>query len=265
MAITTIDGLTAALPAFGWPVLKTPFTTQAASAWNALWTVTGIPGAGVNTSAGVNGEIPTDATAGAYPFTNPTSPALSYLSRFYAYASSLGQLFLYDRLWHNSGLSVTTTGNQSVTSTTLTRPDSTGFDVEAWLEVYTALGAGSTAKTIDYTDQDGNTSNTGTLQGFVTTAAAGRAFPFSLASGDTGVRQITGFDNVATSTSGTFGLVLRRFVSMVSISVNASGAAIGPIDLGLPRVYDDACLDFLWLCSAAGNHTVGGNIAIAQG
>lgn len=178
----------------------------------------------------------------------------------------VGQLLLYDRLWHNSGLSPTTVGNQALTSTTLTRPDSTGADVEAWLQVYTTLGAGSTAKTIAYTDQDANTGNTGTLQGFVATAAANRTFPFALAAGDTGVRQITGFDNVATSTSGTFGLILRRFVAALAVSVANSGAMLDAVSgLGLPRIYDDACLELIWFANATTSNTVAGSLALAQG
>jgi hypothetical protein len=252
----------AALPAYGYPILKSAFAPQATGCWTSLWATAGIPGAGANSADGVNGAIPTDATAGAFPFTNVTN---TYLARLAVYGSALGHLLLYDRLWHNSGLSVTTTGNQALTSTTLTRPDSTGADVEAWLQIYTALGAGSTAKTIAYTDQDGNTGNTGTLQGFVTTAAAQRTFPFALAAGDTGVRQITGFDNVATSVSGTFGLILRRFVSSLAIPIANTGAYADPITGGLPRVYDDACLELVWMAGSTSSQTIGGQLALAQG
>jgi hypothetical protein len=262
LAITTIDGLVAALVYPSWPILKAGFSPQVAGCWTSLWVQAGIPGAGANSADGVNGAIPTDATAGAYPFTNVSS---TYLARLAYYGTVLGQLLLYDRLWHNSGLSVTTVGNQALTSTTLTRPDANGADVEAWLQVYTTLGAGSTAKTIAYTDQDGNTAQVGTLQGFVTTAAAQRTFPFSLAAGDTGVRVITGFDNVATSTSGTFGLILRRLISGLAIPASNTGAVLDPIQGGLPRIYDDACLELIWLASSTTSMTVGGSIQIAQG
>jgi len=261
MAITTLDGLIAAFPAFGFPIFKGPFTNQAANSWGTLFTVAGIPGVGSNSSDGVNGGIPTDATAGAYPFTNSNS---SYLGRISAFSTQIGQLTLYDRLWHNSGLSVTSTGNQAISPAALTRPDANGADVEAWLQVYTTLGAGSTAKTIAYTDQDGNTAQVGTLVGFVTTASAGRNFPFSLAAGDTGVRAITGFDNVATSTSGTFGLVLRRQIANMFFAQASTGTMLDAITGGLPRIYDDACLEFLWLGGTA-TTTITGQITMVQG
>lgn len=267
MAVTTMDGLVAALPAFGYPILKAAFSPQAAGCWTSLWTQAGIPGAGVVSSSGVAGDVPTDATAGAFPFTNSNN---SYLSRFAANSNVSGQLLLYDRLWHNSGLSVTTTGNQTVQASTplvpLTRPDANGASVEAWMDVYTTLGAGSTAKTIVYTDQSGNLTNTGTLVGFVTTAAAQRTFPFSLAAGDTGVRSIQSFDNVATSTSGTLGLVLRRWIATTQYGVGNTGSSPDLISgLGLPRIYDDACLELLWLATATTSNTVTGNLALAQG
>jgi hypothetical protein len=172
---------------------------------------------------------------------------------------------LYDRLWHNSALSPTTVGAQTVNSVALTRPDANGDAVEAWLEVYTTLGAGSTAKTLVYTNSGNTGSRTATLVGFVTTAAAGRCFPFTLTSGDLGVKSIQSFNNVATSTSGTFGLVLRRLVSSLFIPLSSTGNALDPIAGGLPRVYDDACLEFVWTGSSTLATTVGGALSLAQG
>ncbi len=64
------------------------------------------------------------------------------------------------------------------------------------------MGSGATAPSISYTDQAGNTGNTATAQGWVTTAAINRCFPFALAAGDTGVRSIQSFNNNASHTSG---------------------------------------------------------------
>lgn len=265
MAITSLDGLIAGLLSPAIPLLKN-VTPQAAGAFTSLWAVAGIPGAGANATSGVAGDVPTDATAGAMPFTNATD---TYLARFAGYGTVVGQLLLYDQLWRNSGLSVTTLGNQTVQAGTpavpLTRPDANGAAAEAWLQVYTALGAGSTAKTITYTDQDGNASQVGTTVGFVTTAGANRCFPFSLAAGDTGVRSIQFFDNVATSTSGTLGLIIRRLVAPLVFTIANAGAALDPIGGGLPRVYDDACLELIWYASATTAVQTGGAVQLAQG
>jgi hypothetical protein len=254
--------LVAGFKPFGVPLLKSAFSPQAAGAFMGLWAIAGIPGAGANSSDGVGGAIPTSATAGAIPFSNVSN---TYMARLFATATITGQLFLYDRLWHNSGLSPTSLGAQTVNSTTLTRPDATGADVEAWMQVYGTLGAGSTAPTISYTDQDGNAGNTGTLQGFVTTAATNRCFVFSLAAGDTGVRSIETYTNGATMTSGTFGLILRRLVTSCGIPVANTPAVLDPIGAGLPRIYDSACLELVWTASATSSVVLFGNVLMAQG
>jgi hypothetical protein len=262
MAITTLDGLVAALPAQSKQFLKGSFSPQATACFTSLWAVAGIPGAGSNSADGVAGAIPTDATAGAFPFTNSNS---SYLARISSYSTIIGTLFLYDRLWHNSGLSPTDLGGQAVNSTALTRPDATGAGVEAWMQVYTTLGAGSTASTITYTDQDNGSPNTGTLINFATTSAANRTYQYALAAGDTGVRSIQTYTNGATMTSGTFGLILRRQICLLQSPIANAGVALDPIQGGLPRIYDDACLELIWLASATTANTIGGHLGIAQG
>lgn len=265
MAIATLDALITALGAGAQRgTFYKVFTPQAAGAYTSMWNITGIPGAAATPSSGVGGDIPTDATAGAFPFTNPGS-GLTYLSRMIASTSQACALILYDRLWHNSGLSPTSLTAQTVNSTALTRPDALGSDVEAWMQVYAVMGAGSTAPTISYTDQDGNASNTGTLQGFATTAAVGRSFPFALAAGDTGVRSIQTYTNGATMTSGTFGLVLRRRIATIVIPTSNSGASLDALTGGLPDIPNDACLELLHVPSSTSAATLFGSLSLIQG
>jgi hypothetical protein len=225
-----------------------------------------MPGAGANSSSGVAGDVPTATTAGALPFSNVSN---TYLARFSAYGTVAGQLLLYDRLWQNSGLSPTTLTGQTVQASTpvvpLTRPDAAGAAAEAWMQVYGVLGAGSTAPTITYTNQSATGSKTGTLQGFVATAATNRCFPFALAAGDTGVSSIQTYTNGATMTSGTFGLIIRRLLAALPINVADGGSVLDPIQGGLPRIYDSACLELIWLASATTTMTVAGAVQIAQG
>lgn len=269
MAITTLDGLVAGLSSPGaiWPLFKGAFTPQATGSYVSLWTIAGQPGVGTAPSSGVAGDVPTSATAGAIPFTNNLT---SYLGRMHAYSSQAGVLMLYDRLWQNSGLSTTTTTAQTVQASTptvpLTRPDALGAQVEAWWDIYTVMGAGTpTVFTITYTDQDANTGNTGTLTGFAATAAAGRAFRFTLAAGDTGVRSIQSYTANVSMTSGAMGLVLRRKVTAIGSALGNTGQTLDFAKIGLPRVYDSACLEVLWLASSASSQTVGGDLQIVQG
>src|SRR5260221_676626 len=107
----------------------------------SLWTAAGNPGAGAAQGSAA-GAVPTSVTAGALPFTNPTS-GNSYLARLFASSTVPGTLILYDRLVHTSTLSGTVTTAQTVASVALTRPDALGTNTELFMEAYTALGATS--------------------------------------------------------------------------------------------------------------------------
>lgn len=242
-------------------------TPQVAGCFMNLLYAKGIPGAGTYPSPGVNGAVPTSATAGALPFTNPTGGNTSYLSHLDVGSSQAGTLLVYDRLWHNSGLSTTSTSPQGITPTSLTRSTS-GVGVEAWLDVYgTAMGAGATAPTIAYTNQSpaSATGQVGTAQGFVASAAINRCFPFSLASGSTGVAAITSYNNVASHTSGAFGLVLRRRLASISVPQTFNAATLDFFALGGPVIPDDACLEFIWVAANTGVIMSPYSIGITQG
>jgi hypothetical protein len=220
-----------------------------------------MPGAGVDPSSGLGGDVPTDATAGAFPFTNVTD---THLARLEVYATVAGTLILYDRLLHNSGISATSTGAQTLNTVALTRPDANGADVEAWWQVYVVMGAGTPTITLSYTDQVGNAGAAATAV-MVTTSAANRTGPFALASGDTGVRSVQTWTNSATMSSGTIGLVLRRQVATAGFPFANAAISLDAIRLGLPRVYDDACLELVWLASSTTSNTVAGALKLAQG
>lgn len=265
MAIATLDDLIAALGSGpqvrGFYKTLTPIQ----SAWVSLFGVTGFPGAAVNPSSGVAGDVPTDATAGAFPFTNPTAPDLTYLARLALTGTQSGVLAVYDRLWQNSGLSATLLTAQTVNSVALTRPDANGADAEAWMQIYATMGAGANAPTMSYTDQDGNAGNTGTVQGYSASAVANRTFPIALASGDTGVRSIQSWTNSVSMTSGTFGIVIRRRLATLVLTVSNIGVMLDPLSGGLPIIPDDACLELLWLCTSASAVNLQGNLQLAQG
>lgn len=267
MTISTVDGLIAAFPGQSIAFLKTYPALQAAGQWYSPWLLAGIPGAGTAPSSGVAGATLTDADAGGVPFTNAASGVM-YLGRFAANSAINGVLMLYDRLWQNSGLSATLLTAQTVNSVTLparcpVASDTTGetFDtsgnkVEAWLQVMTVLGAGSTAPTISYTDEAGNAGATGTLQNFVTTAAVGRTFPFSLAAGDNGVRSIQSYTNGATMTSGAFSLILRRRLLTVLLAAASMGDVLDWAQVAMPAIAPDSHLELIFIPNATTAATI---------
>ena len=264
MALSTMADLVAALPGQAAGLVKSP--TLVANRWISTWTLGGEPGAGANPSSGMAGDIPTKATAGAIAFANPAS-ALSYLGRMQAIGSagSLLSIAVYDRLWQQSGIAVTTTTAQTVNSVALDRPDANGEGAELWLDVYAATGAGAATPTASYTDSGNATGLTATCIGYAASSAIRSAYPFQLASGSIGVKSVQSVTLGTSLTSGTVGLVLRRKLAMLHVAPSAVPVALDAIGLGLPRIYDSACLEFLVMSPTAGVTTVYGSLGIVQG
>ncbi len=275
MAITTPSALLSAFnTAQRRSFLKTIGTGEAAGTFSSLWKVGGLPSAGATPSntSGLNGSIPTDATLGAFSFTNPTAPAISNILRFGAVSTIAMRLIVYDRLWHNSGMSGTQTTVDTTLSTPadLTRPDANGAGTELWHEVYTAVGATVTTLNVRYTNQDGTTLQqaTGAFPPLNTSGAplAGVMGPMTLASGDTGIRKATAYHLTASTTAaGDFGLVIMRRLLEIPISAANIGAVMDFAACGMPQVYDDSCIAMMVLLSATTAATLTGDFHIGQG
>lgn len=253
MAITSIDGAVAGMQS-PVPFTKVGITTAAVGAMRGYtpFYAAGNPGAATAPSSGINGVAVTAPRTGQIPRSNPVS-GNAYLARLAAGASTAGTLWLIDRLWENSGLSVTSTTAQAITPATLPSRDgaggTNGANVMAAIEWSATGGAGTPTVTLTYTDQDGNTGATGTFTG-VTTPPVGTFEIFTLAAGDTGVRAPTSFIQSATRTSGTMHLVLFRVLAQVEVTAANIGNAIDALTGGLPRIYNDSCLQFVWFPSA---------------
>lgn len=272
MAITTLDGAIAGMQA-PQPIMKVGVTMAAVAAQRAYtpWYASGNPGASVANAAGVNGDAvtPADGTAvqGRILRTNPVS-GNSHLARLAVNATTAGTLWLIDRLWHNSGLVVTSTTAQAITPATLPSRDgaggTNGANVMAAIEWSAAGGAGTPTVTLTYTDQDGNTGATGTFTG-VASPPVGTFEVFTLAAGDTGIRAPTSFIQSATRTSGTMHLVLFRVLAQVEVTAANIGNAIDALTSGLPRIYDDSVLQLVWFPTATTATTITGQFIETQG
>lgn len=111
MAITTLDGAIAGMKR---PVefAKNVTGTLVAGRPHSLFYLAGRPGAAAAPTPGLKG-VRLTSYAGQLPFNNPSS-GNSYLARFQAQATIAGSLLLCDRLWHNSGFTITSTSAQIV-------------------------------------------------------------------------------------------------------------------------------------------------------
>jgi hypothetical protein len=259
MAITNIDQAIAGMQNPR-PIIKTGITTAAVGAMRGytLWYAAGNPGASTATTIGINGQAVTPGVtaatvAGRIPRTNPAAGVNAYLARLGISASTPGSLWLIDRLWHNSGLVVTSTTAQAITPAALPARDvagtTNGAGVHAAIEWSAAGGAGTPTVTLTYTDQDNNPGASATFIG-VASPPIGTFEIFTLAAGDTGVRAPTSFVQSATRTAGTMHLVLFRVLAQVEITAANVGTAIDTLTGGMPRIYDDSVLQLVWFPSA---------------
>jgi hypothetical protein len=244
---------------------KQAFSPALAGQMHSLWTATGTPSAGA-AAGSVNGAICDDTTVGAHPFVNAVGPAKNYEGYFTCACNVQGTLVLYDRLWHDSGLSATATTNQVIAPPALTRWTS-GDAIEIWAEQYGAFGVATAATiTLQYTDQGGNTAQAATIPKAATAGVAGTMHgPAALAAGDYGVRAVTGYLWSATQTSGSWGLTLAKRIATVPISSANLFVTLDAFGTGFREIANDACLAMMWLPTATSSHTCLGDLTIAKG
>lgn len=238
MAITTIDGALAGMrpPVF---LAKAVTATLVAGRPASLWALGGSPGAGAfnNTLNGVTLSSSAGLVDGQIPHFDPAGGVTAYLARLSARANQPGALLLLDRLWHNGGITITSTAAQSITSPTWPArcptsgiddtPATTGRNVLLAVEVSAPTGAGTPTITISYTNEAGATGRTATnILATVATSAIGATYFIGLQAGDVGVRSVQSITLSATWTSGTINLVAYRLISSVVIgAANVDGEA----------------------------------------
>lgn len=268
MAITTLDGIIGGLQApLGF--LKVGATMEAAGVLHSLFYTSGAPGAAATPSPGMGGAALT-SYAGQIPWTNPSS-GNAYLARLAASATQSGALLLFDRLWHNSGITVTTTTSQTINSATWPARDrdgsTNGEQVLVGIEVSTATTNGSavTNTTMSYTDEGGNSGATATISSFPATAVAGTFVPFQLAAGDRGVRSIQSITLGTSYGGGAIHLVAYRQIARIELAVANAGMAIDAVTSGMPRFYSDSVPFLLWHPSATTAVNVMGEVIFTHG
>lgn len=249
--------------------LKAGTAQPAAGYWFSRWMNAGRPGAGAAPAVGLNGEQVSRAFAGAVAYSNAATGKQKYLSGLELQATGTGAHVLYDRLWQNSGLVVTTTTAQPFVAVPIPARDlngaGNGHGVEPWLEVYVATGnaaAISTGASISYTNEQGVAGRTGIITTIPLTTVAGTSIPITLQSGDQGVRSVDSVTLGTTLVSGSVGIVLRRRLASINMAVGNQGDFRGFMDIG-QKLHDDMALEFLQLSiSAAAQHVFGSVMTI---
>lgn len=270
MAITTADGLVAALASAQRFVLQKASITSVANFYYSLWTAAGAPGAGGAVGNIAAGVIPTDATAGAPIINAFTGANTGYLLTFDASFAVAGVLSVYDRLYHAGPFLTTTLHTDTLSGQpALSRvPNSDYGQLELWLEVTAVFAAAATTVSVSY--QDGtNTTQTATHTADVaslTGAPVNRMYPMRLAN-STGIQKINSVTvGGATNTTGQFNLIIQRnIVDHTTVSPNIGRPKKNPFDTGMPIVYADSCLACMVLATATTTGALYAEGAIGNG
>ena len=267
MAITTLDGALAGMKPPEYFAKAVSGTLVAGRPMNINY-LAGVPGAMVANAAGLNGLALT-SYAGQIPI--PAAATNTHLARFSGVSSAQGGvLLLCDRLWHNSGLVVTTTTAQALTSATWPARDkngsTNGVGVMVGLEIMTATGAGAATPSIVYTNDVGTGSNTGSMQvAYAASSIAGTFYPFTLASGDTGVRSIQSCTLGVSMTSGSIALVAYRVLASLELSAAGIPNAVDALTSGMPRLYNTSVPFILYVPQTTTTTLTTGTVVYSQG
>jgi hypothetical protein len=268
MAITTVNGLLAGAVQPR-DFLKSLTGTLVAGQPRSLFYLSGQPGAGTASVAGVNGEILTAPVSGAISFVNPSSGS-TYLNGFGAFFTQAGTLWLCDRIWQNSGLDPTNTGEQSFTCPTLPARDrdgaATGTAYQAAIELTTAATANTPTITLKYTNTLGTPGQTATnIFATTATAAIGAFFPIAYAAGDVGVQLPQSVTFSASWTTAAVSLVVYRKIAWLGSSAANAYAFKSGAQMGWPKMYNNNVLFLVFIPNTTTTSNIGGDINWCQG
>ena len=248
-------------------ILKVGAATVAGRFYSPFY-VAGRPGAAVAPTPGLSGAALT-TYAGKIPFTNPVGGSQTRLMRFAASCTTPGQLLLCDRLWHNSGITVTLTTSQTINSVAWPARDRVGTTdgegVMIGVEVSTVMGAGTPTWTMGYTNAAGTSGRSIVTAAQSATMAVGSFIPIPLAAGDTGVRSIQTWQQSATMTSGVYHLVAYRVLARLPMPLANMGYALDAISSGFVKLHDNTVPFLLWLPSTTTAPTITGDLSVTQG
>jgi len=256
--------------------MKAGTAADAVGYWYCTAKDAGFPGAWVPGTPGVNGRATDGTTAADYgciPITNPSTGG-NYLTEVNMAAAVNHTHVLFDCLWVNSGLVVTTTTAQAIVSPTLPARDlngttnGEGCSIALYFSAASTLAAAGANLTVSYTNSDGTAGRTATLLAIVgsqvpATPVVGTIVFFNLASGDRGVRSIQSITLGTSMLTGTIHLMITRDIATIGTTIpNVNAQKI----IGMPgiRLYNGTTLLHCNLASATTATFYAGEIVVME-
>lgn len=257
--------------------MKAGSASDAAGYWYCTSKDAGFPGAWAAGTPGVNGRNTDGTTAadyGCFPIANPSTGS-NYLTEVNMAASVNHTHVLFDVLWVNSGLVVTTTTAQTITmGSALPARDlngttnGEGCGIALLFTTASTLAAVGSNLTVSYTNSDGVAGKTATLTAIVgsqvpATPVVGTLVWFNLAAGDRGVSSIQSITLGTSMLTGTISLMITRDIATIGTTIpNVNAQKI----IGTPgiRLYNGTCMLHSVLSSATTATFFAGELVIME-
>lgn len=257
--------------------MKSGTASDATGYWYCTSKDAGFPGAWAPGTPGLNGRNTDGTTAadnGCFPIANPTTGG-NYLTEVNMAASVNHTHVLFDVLWVNSGLVVTTTTAQTITmASALPARDlngttnGEGCGIALLFTTASTLAAAGSNLTVSYTNSDGTAGRTATLSAIVgsqvpATPVIGTIVWFNLAAGDRGVRSIQSITLGTSMLTGSISLMITRDIATIGTTIpNVNAQKI----IGTPgiRLYNGTCMLHCALTSATTATFFAGELVVME-
>lgn len=256
--------------------MKTGTAADTAGYWYSTSKDGGFPGAWAPGTPGLNGRV-TDGTTtadnGCVPIQNPSTGA-NYITELQMAASVNHSHLFFDVLWVNSGIAVTTTTAQAITTPTLPARDVNGGTsgegcMIGMLTTTANTNAAAIANsTVSYTNSKGVPGRTATLSAIAgsqapITPVIGTLIWFNLAAGDTGVQSIQSVTLGTSYGAGALSLFIARDIATIGTTIPNVTAQKIPNTPGI-RLYNGTCMLHCILASATTATFFSGEFAIME-
>jgi hypothetical protein len=235
----------------------------------SFWKYDGFPGGGANPTTVA---APTNATAGAMPFTDPGGGREKWLVGCHGIAGQvqgISSLLLYDRLLHIGSLDGTVATAQTVGGS-LTR-NTGGVGNQIFVEIYTNVGTTARTITATYTNSTPTGSRTTQAVTFGGTAStlgndANLFIQLPLQAGDVGVSSVQSVTiSASTGTAGNFGVTVARPIAWIPMNGRAMGSRDFTTGLpGMPELETGSCLALAGLVNSSAECVFNGMLATVE-
>lgn len=242
-----------------------------------LWNVADIPAAGGVGGTSGTGSVPVNTTTGGLRQVDPSGSDTLHFASWTGQSSVVGQILLYDRLWHMTYNHATATSTAVDANNRPARYQTAALAPGNWVtsEVTTVLSGTAHNLGITYVDQDGNTAEANTNVA-VRTSSAVQTILFTapqwmhiLNSPDMGVRYLTNINqSTITSVTGVSSFVIGHSLAILPQPIANQAYPLDGINsaFNLVQIQTDACLALMDLTKSANTAaTLWGIIKLVSG